>query len=180
VALQESINIECRLTGIRFTTMGDAKKTTPYVEGQWVAHVYNISRSAVTIASLTHDVTTINGRESTYGVEAVKDKHGAKYVDSDEDILIDARGSTSIYLTEYVPVSAAAMATKGVHEARSINDANMLLIPKLIDVFGSAMEVHEGIRSYKTDPAVSDWVNVYVTTSNKKVFSEKCYLSDGW
>ena len=109
------------------------------------------------------------------------DKHGADHVASDEDIKLETRQPVTVFFTEGMPISLKAAVVPGVSEAKSIDEANRMLIDKQIDVFGRELVTdREGVRSYKGRPDVFDWVNVHIKTSNNNVFSAKCYPSDGW
>jgi hypothetical protein len=185
-ALQENISIECRPVAIKIFPVDMAKydaklNGTPQLEGQWVAHVYNNSRTPVTIAGFDHDISTPNGYESSGMVGATQEKNGADHYSGDEDVRLAAQQATTVAFVEFMPISIKAAATPGIETAKSIKAANRILLPLKIDIFGRELVNNNGESfSYKYDPKIFTWVNMHVKTSTGKIFSAKCYPVDAW
>ena len=186
VALQENISIECRPVVMKISGVDMAKYDAklngpPLLEGQWVAHVYNNSRTPVTMREFDHDISTPNGYESFGRVGATQEKNGADHYSSDEDVRLAAQQATTVAFVESMPISIKAAATPGIETAKSIKAANKILLPLRIDIFGrELLNNNDGSLSYKYDPKIFDWVNMHVKTSTGKIFSAKCYPVDGW
>jgi hypothetical protein len=115
--------------------------------------------------------------ETTTLLDNTRDKGGADHLIYDHNFSLEPAKSTTVRFIGDLPISAKAAVVPGVARAKSLTDANRLLRPAGIDLFGNARKKDGSLPSPSDQGVRYPTITFRVETSHDNSFDTQCGFS---